>query len=77
MAGGAKKKTALRCPICRKPVAKADEEFPFCSERCRTIDLGRWASGAYVIPTPIEDIEKEDEVIGQALRREDEHSGDE
>ncbi len=26
-------------------------EFPFCSERCRTIDLGKWASGAYVIPS--------------------------
>lgn len=26
-------------------------EFPFCSDRCRTIDLGKWASGAYVIPS--------------------------
>jgi endogenous inhibitor of DNA gyrase (YacG/DUF329 family) len=77
MAGHAKKKIALRCPICKKPVAKAGEAFPFCSERCRTIDLGRWASGAYVIPTPIEDIEKEDDVIGQALRRDDESSDDE
>lgn len=36
------------CPICRKPVR--DEHRPFCSERCRTIDLGRWLGGAYAIP---------------------------
>jgi hypothetical protein len=74
MAGRAKKKIQLKCPICKKPVGAKDEEFPFCSPRCRTIDLGKWASGAYVIPTPIEDIEKEDEVTGLALRREDESS---
>jgi len=32
-----------------------DEQFPFCSDRCRTIDLGRWASGQYVIPTTPQD----------------------
>jgi len=36
------------CPICGKPVAP--EAAPFCSERCRKIDLGRWLSGSYVIP---------------------------
>jgi uncharacterized protein len=41
---------SLRCPICRKVVAKSEPDFPFCSDRCRTIDLGKWASGAYVIP---------------------------
>jgi endogenous inhibitor of DNA gyrase (YacG/DUF329 family) len=61
----------LRCPICKKPVASNDDQFPFCSQRCRTIDLGRWASGAYVIPTPIEDVEKEDELQGPTLLRED------
>jgi uncharacterized protein len=63
------RKIQLRCPICRKPVARADEEFPFCSARCRTIDLGRWASGAYVIPSPIEDTEKEDALSEASLRR--------
>ena len=37
--------------------------FPFCSDRCRTIDLGKWASGGYVIPSPID----EDEQIRQSL----------
>ncbi len=34
---------------------RADPEFPFCSERCRLIDLGKWASGAYVVSTPVLD----------------------
>ena len=42
----------MRCPICQKPVKMTDPEAPFCSERCRTIDLGNWASGKYVISTP-------------------------
>lgn len=44
----------LKCPICRKPVAMDDPEMPFCSERCRLIDLGVWASEGYVISTPLE-----------------------
>ena len=37
-----------------------DPEFPFCSERCRAIDLGKWASGAYVISSPLNDPEASD-----------------
>jgi len=40
-----------RCPICRKEVAPTNAEFPFCSERCRIIDLGNWASERYKIPS--------------------------
>ncbi|HEY9140640.1 MAG TPA: DNA gyrase inhibitor YacG [Bryobacteraceae bacterium] len=43
----------MKCPICKKEVALGDAEFPFCSERCRTIDLGNWASGKYVVSTPL------------------------
>ena len=42
----------IPCPICRKPVARTDAEFPLCSDRCRTIDLGNWASEKYVISSP-------------------------
>lgn len=48
----------LRCPICKKPVKNTDAEFPFCSERCRTIDLGKWASGEYVVSSPVSDAEE-------------------
>jgi hypothetical protein len=42
----------LQCPICKKPVLLTDKEAPFCSERCREIDLGNWAMEKYVISTP-------------------------
>ena len=48
---------SLHCPICRKIVLKSEPEFPFCSERCRTIDLGKWASGGYVISSSLGDPE--------------------
>jgi uncharacterized protein len=50
-------KTILRCPTCRTLVTKEDEYFPFCSDRCRLIDLGKWASGDYRISSPILDPE--------------------
>jgi len=51
---------SLRCPACRKIVLRSEPEFPFCSERCRLIDLGKWASGGYVISTPLSDPETDD-----------------
>ena len=41
-------RAARPCPICGKP---SEPRFrPFCSARCRTIDLGRWIDGRYRIP---------------------------
>jgi endogenous inhibitor of DNA gyrase (YacG/DUF329 family) len=54
----------LRCPICKKPVKNKDAEFPFCSDRCRQIDLGKWASGTYVIASPVDDLS--DSISGSA-----------
>ena len=49
------------CPICKKPTdSAADTEFPFCSERCRLLDLGNWASEKYVVSDPIFDEEEPD-----------------
>jgi endogenous inhibitor of DNA gyrase (YacG/DUF329 family) len=42
----------MKCPICKKDVKPEDPEFPFCSERCRLLDLGNWAAEKYVIPGP-------------------------
>jgi endogenous inhibitor of DNA gyrase (YacG/DUF329 family) len=39
---------AKRCPICGQPATEASH--PFCSPRCRDVDLNRWLSGTYVIP---------------------------
>ena len=52
-----RKQKILRCPTCRTLVTAKDENFPFCSDRCRSIDLGKWASGAYRISSPIVDPE--------------------
>jgi uncharacterized protein len=41
-----------RCPICEQPVSvrPANRAYPFCSDRCRLVDLGRWLGEAYRIP---------------------------
>jgi endogenous inhibitor of DNA gyrase (YacG/DUF329 family) len=53
------------CPICRKPTdSEKDADFPFCSERCRLLDLGNWSSEKYVISQPAFD-ESEFEGIDQ------------
>ena len=50
---------SIPCPICGRTVklppdsasqAQLPAEFPFCSERCRLVDLGRWMNGEYRIP---------------------------
>ena len=77
-----KQKLKLKCPICKKPVVRHAGDFPFCSERCRLIDLGKWASGGYVISTPIDDPEMISEAeYREALRKkngsdDDEHGED-
>ncbi len=44
----------IRCPSCRKPVpadpGERPEAFPFCSRRCRLVDLDHWLQGDYRIP---------------------------
>jgi endogenous inhibitor of DNA gyrase (YacG/DUF329 family) len=51
----------MKCPICKKPVKRTDPEYPFCSERCRVIDLGNWASEKYVISTPVQSLAPEED----------------
>ena len=43
------KRAASKCPICKRSVKKDSSEFPFCSEHCRFVDLGRWFDGEYRI----------------------------
>ena len=52
---------SVRCPICDRsmsgPGPKEWPDWPFCSPRCKLIDLGRWLGGEYRVesPTPGED----------------------
>lgn len=57
------------CPTCRKPAdqGKQNPSRPFCCNRCKLVDLGRWLDGSYVVPgEPALDFEAADlsEVIG-------------
>ena len=50
-----------RCPICKTLTDSAtNADFPFCSGRCKLIDLGNWASEKYVVSEPLFD-ESDDE----------------
>jgi uncharacterized protein len=52
---GSGRRSARKCPICGKPATAASQ--PFCSERCRDVDLNRWLSNSYAIPGSNEDDE--------------------
>jgi endogenous inhibitor of DNA gyrase (YacG/DUF329 family) len=45
----------LKCPICGKPAVQGVE--PFCSRRCADVDLGRWLTGVYRVPSVEDDAE--------------------
>ena len=72
-----KRTVKLQCPICKKGVKSTDSNFPFCSDRCRTIDLGKWASGGYVISTPITDPEALENIQERDERRSRKNDEDE
>jgi endogenous inhibitor of DNA gyrase (YacG/DUF329 family) len=73
----AKRLKTLRCPTCKTIVQAKDEYFPFCSDRCQMIDLGKWASGAYKISSPILDPEVLEGISnGQPLSPENDNEDD-
>ena len=42
---------ATRCPTCKREATKDGNKFyPFCTERCQLVDLGRWLEEEYRIP---------------------------
>ena len=47
----------MKCPTCGKPTTWNDNpDRPFCSERCKLIDLGRWSGEDYRVSIPLKDI---------------------
>ncbi|HLL88029.1 MAG TPA: DNA gyrase inhibitor YacG [Tepidisphaeraceae bacterium] len=64
----------MKCPICKKDVPDPHPDqlgpgpsryYPFCSERCKLIDLGRWLGGKYQIPVTDPDDDERDEGVGE------------
>lgn len=43
---------SYRCPSCKQDFSEPQDFLPFCSKRCKLLDLGAWAAGAYKIPGP-------------------------
>lgn len=62
------------CPICKKETdSTVHIEFPFCSEKCRLLDLGAWASEKYVVSDPIFDEEELAEMDRRSDNRQKSH----
>jgi uncharacterized protein len=57
----------MKCPICHRDAKprSANATFPFCSARCKTIDLGKWLSEEYRVPVEGVDDESEGEAIDE------------
>lgn len=54
-----------KCPICDRPVSATGDEVkhqPFCSKRCREVDLVRWCDGKYAITEPVDPFDVPDDV---------------
>jgi endogenous inhibitor of DNA gyrase (YacG/DUF329 family) len=59
--------TLVKCPTCKREIDWSSSPFrPFCSERCRLIDLGAWLSEQHAIPG-----EAQDDELGSAQPEED------
>ena len=55
----------MRCPICRRATTLEGNPFrPFCSERCKLIDLDNWLTGRYRVSVPLESREAAGEAAG-------------
>ena len=63
-----------KCPTCGKPFElDATSTPPFCSPRCRQIDLGRWLDERYGLPVESDD-EPDDQAGENPLKQDDEHA---
>lgn len=63
-------KNRLRCPTCRREVERNNAFLPFCSDRCRLVDLGRWIGEDYRIKG--EKMDSEEQAEGEKEQQEQE-----
>ena len=61
-----------RCPLCRKPLPEGPGPYrPFCSWRCKLLDLGAWLDGSYRLPGPEDELEEAPEAEGEETSKGD------
>lgn len=75
------KTLTVTCPNCKKSFNYYSSEFrPFCSEKCRLIDLGQWLSESYSVPaqkmTP-EEAEQLEQIIHEKIENQDDEDNEE
>jgi endogenous inhibitor of DNA gyrase (YacG/DUF329 family) len=62
----------IKCPQCRTEVAWQDNPHrPFCSERCRVIDLGHWADESYRVAGSKQELFDDDNVVSIYDKKQD------
>lgn len=62
----------ISCPICKTVLENAPENLPsrpFCSQRCKLVDLGNWLNGAYRISEPVDPLADEPEAASERSAR--------
>ena len=74
------KKLEVTCPNCKKKFNFYDSEFrPFCSERCKLIDLGQWLTESYTVPVEkltIEEAQTLEQLIHEKCQNDEENNED-
>jgi endogenous inhibitor of DNA gyrase (YacG/DUF329 family) len=65
---------ALKCPTCKQDVLPRarNPAFPFCSQRCREVDLGRWLGEEFRIPASAAEDEDGEVALGQPQNEDEE-----
>ena len=61
----------LRCPTCRRAVSTGGADFPFCSERCRLVDLGHWYREDYRVSRSMGPLDGEEWILDLEADSED------
>lgn len=65
-------KSQIKCPQCRAEVQWQDNpNRPFCSERCKLIDLGQWADESYRIAVSEQELSENDKVLSIYSKKQD------
>lgn len=55
--------TVFKCPMCKAILPGTEvPTFPFCSERCKLLDLGQWLEGKYRVSRPIDPTDQLEEM---------------